>query len=229
MGVYSVDVDFSGEHPTLAGNRVNLRPFSDRECQALLLADGLAPHLHGIHEAADEVRHLVMEWVEGVDLSQAADILHEHLAFAIPSVVRTYAVLHSKGVLHGDVRANNLVFHITRGIVPIDFGRACSAGHDPIDSPPYRTIAPEVIFGDLYTAAAEQFALASVLAETLWNVSGEAPKGLLATLYDPITTKGPETFPAEAWMIIRRMGSQKPSNRFESLFEAAAALRKCLE
>ena len=91
---------------------------------------GPAPRL--IESGAHDGRpYLVMEWVDGVEAAVAA-ARHRHdrlslLELAV-GIVRAYAELHARGVIHSDVHPRNVIADGASGLRLIDFGLSRNAG-----------------------------------------------------------------------------------------------------
>jgi eukaryotic-like serine/threonine-protein kinase len=97
------------------------------------LEGSLAPRLLGQGEL-DGRRYLEMEFIPGVDVVTATaqwregqDARHKLLAIA-QAITRTYAALHQRGVLHGDVHPSNVLITADGSVKLIDFGVAGPIG-----------------------------------------------------------------------------------------------------
>jgi len=90
------------------------------------------------------------------------------------------AAVHAAGVVHGDVRPDNvLVSDEAGGALLVDFGLALGPSMPPMPPGPFRGTlayaAPEVARGDPFDARADLFAMAASLLH-VW--SGESPRPL---------------------------------------------------
>ena len=153
------------------------------EARALLSLPGHEGLSHARDDFFEDGRHvLVLDWVEGIDLGK---VLSSQGAPGLPasSVVRWLAqaaeaitVLHSHGVLHGDLKPGNLVLDQRGRVVVVDLGSSSVPGHigPGGGTPGYR--APELAAGEPATRASDVYGLAATAFALL---SGSAPAGVL--------------------------------------------------
>ncbi len=126
---------------------------------------------------AGDARFLVMEYVEGISL---ADLLARHDHLPVPAAVvvgmqlcRALDVVHARGVLHRDVKPQNILLTAEGQVKLTDFGvaslRGAAGGAAPgmttPGTPPY--MAPELLFGDPADARTDLFAAGVVLHQAL--------------------------------------------------------------
>jgi AraC family transcriptional regulator of adaptative response/methylated-DNA-[protein]-cysteine methyltransferase len=131
---------------------------------------------HDVGSAGD-ARFLVMEYVEGVSL---ADLLVRHRRLPVAAAVvvgmqlcRALDVVHARGVLHRDVKPQNILLTAEGQVKLTDFGvatlREAAGAQEPAlttpGTPPY--MAPELLFGEPADARTDVFAAAVVLHQTL--------------------------------------------------------------
>ena len=131
---------------------------------------------HDVGQAGD-ARFLVMEYVEGVSL---AELLARHRRLPAAAVVvlgmqlcRALEVVHARGVLHRDVKPQNILLTAEGQLKLTDFGVAAlrdaagaiAAGHTTPGTPPY--MAPELLFGEPADARTDVFAAGVVLHQAL--------------------------------------------------------------
>ena len=74
--------------------------------------------------------------------------------------------IHSKGFLHCDLKANNVLVSNKHGYI-IDFGKACDSSYPPAKkySSCYSHIAPEVLNGSPCSKASDIFSLGKILSK----------------------------------------------------------------
>ncbi|BBH71736.1 hypothetical protein ACTI_84210 [Actinoplanes sp. OR16] len=161
---------------------------------------------------------IVMEFVDGVSLQQALPLPVEEVARIGLSVVGALRAAHQAGVLHRDVKPDNVLLARDGRVVLGDFGLAsirCEGGPDPrLGSPHY--IAPERLAGrdsgvpaDLWSLGATLYAAAEGrppfarddTAASLWAVVSAPPDppvqaGPLSSLLLDLLVKEPSWRPS---------------------------------
>jgi eukaryotic-like serine/threonine-protein kinase len=218
--------------------------------EALAMAQISHPNVVRVYDAEEIGSDLciVMEQVEGrtlrefmagqTTLAQRVDALYDALEGLVAA--------HSAGVLHGDVKPDNVLV-ASNGCAKIgDFGLARFArvqGDAVVDGRPERAacaapalagtpayMAPELLRGGIATAASDQFAFAVMAWEVLYGTrpfAGSSLTGLLTA-----TLQGPPPAPAWSDAPSRRMDvaalaralDAEATSRFVSLREFATAL-----
>ena len=134
-----------------AGSPGPVRARLSHEAAFLAHLDGsLTPKLLGQGEL-DGRSYLEMEFIQGVDLATASAEWRERkgeesqrkLLGMAQTISRTYAALHDRGVLHGDVHPSNIVVGRDSSVRLIDFGvaRATTPGTS-LPTPPHRAGIP---------------------------------------------------------------------------------------
>jgi|HubBroStandDraft_3_1064219.scaffolds.fasta_scaffold03362_2 serine/threonine protein kinase len=108
-------------------------PLIEREAAILSHLAGSpagAPRLLGAGEHEGR-RFLTCQWCAGIDAGTAAAELREwgaagrgELLALVRAVLRAYAALHERGVVHGDVHPRNVLVSAAGGVRLIDFGLA---------------------------------------------------------------------------------------------------------
>lgn len=143
-----------------------LRAFK-REFRAL--ADLAHEHLVGLHELSCEGDQwfLVMEWVEGVDLTEVRD--PELARRALAQVALGLAFLHQEGRLHRDLKPSNVRVTPAGRAVVLDFGFALEGPEREdeglVGSAAY--LSPEQAAGAPASPASDAYALGVMLHEVL--------------------------------------------------------------
>jgi serine/threonine-protein kinase len=197
--------------------------------------------------ADPEVSYVVTELLEGETLrariARAPLAWRETIEIAVP-VAEGLAAAHSRGVVHGDLKPENL-FLAAGGLVKVlDFGLARFAAEeapDPADAVtlvaapaavagtvPY--MSPEQVRGQGADARSDLFALGSVLHEMLTGsppFQGASLAELVASiLRDPVPElRAPAPVPAGLLQVIRACLQKHPEDRIQTARELAVALR----
>jgi tetratricopeptide (TPR) repeat protein len=160
--------------------------------------------VHDFGEVGDEV-FVAMELVAGTMLhrwlqtgpSRAARIA------AVLDIGRGVAAVHAAGLLHRDIKPDNIVVRDDGSPVLVDFGlaragAALGTGSGFAGTPDY--VAPEVVAGGVATAASDQYQWWTIVREAL----GELPRS------------------------VARGRDPDPARRFASMTDAVAALERAL-
>ena len=197
----------------------------------------------------DGITYIAMELIEGRTLRAHIDDPSAPLAVRIgwlPDVARALAAAHRRGIIHRDVKPENVM--ITReGIVKVlDFGIARKARTETdalaptqknvesltgagaiVGTPLY--MAPEQIHGDELDARVDQFAWGLIAHEVMtgelpWGRERNAPRNVADMFSQPPRSardKIPE-MPEELQMAISRALSRSPADRCETMDDLVA-------
>lgn len=206
------------------------------------LGGGIGPALYesGLHE---ERPYLVIEWCAGTEAeTTAAHRRHDRTALLdiACTIAETYAALHDRGVLHGDVHPRNVVIGDDGTVRLIDFGLATVAGEAPRvgRGGMYYFFEPEYLAAQregrqmAATVVGEQYSVAALLYlliagghyldfridkdEMIRQVETEPPV--------PFARRGLAPWP-EVEAILFRALDKDPARRFAAMNDLAAALR----
>lgn len=202
-----------------------------REAQAAasLSHPNVVPVLDSGEDGA--VRFLVMEYVEGEDLKshlRRCGVLPAPRAAAIAAAVcQALQYAHAQGIVHRDIKPQNILLTSTGQVKVTDFGiaRALSAATitetgTVLGSVHY--LSPEQARGEPVTAASDLYALGVVLYEMLTGqlpFDGESPIAVaLKHLYEQppsVRDRNPEVPP---WLegVVRRAMAKRPEDRYPS-------------
>ena len=191
---------------------------------------------------------IASEWIQGVDVARAAADLRgggaegrQVLLALLAAVATTYATLHRRGILHGDVHPGNLIVGPDRRVVLVDFGHAVIRGSRGLD--PRAGVAfylePEHA-GSIIAATpppratprGEQYSVAAVLYE-LWTGhpyldfkldAEQFARQVISEQPVPFASRGAPSEPRlEA--ALRRALAKDPRQRFSSMAALAAHVR----
>lgn len=203
--------------------------------EARLLARVQHPHVVSVHgaEHADGYVGIWMELVEGRTLDR---VVREDGALPPLDVLAiaadlcsALAAVHDAGLVHGDIKAQNIVRSTHGRIVLMDFGAgrdARVAGDAQVTGTPLY-MAPEVLAGAPISVQSDIYALGVLLSHLL---TGRYPvmAGTLEELADAHLRRhradhGPQT-PTALAQVIDRALDPEPSRRFADVRAMAAAL-----
>ncbi len=217
----------------------------ERECLALGSLSGhpniVAVYDQGVTDEGD--LYLVMEFLGG---GSFADRLAEH-GVAQPFEVASWGsalagaleTAHRSGIIHRDVKPENVLFSDYGVPKLVDFGiarmRSAYETRAGFVSATLYHAAPEIVAGASVSPSADIYSLASALYTML---AGKAPferagDETLVPLIGRIATASPPDLrdvgvPAELAAVIDRALAKQPEERFESAAAFGLALRDCL-
>lgn len=186
----------------------------------------------------NDVLYLVMELLEGESLGarlrRQGRLSADEFAQILPPLTSAMHCLHQQGLVHRDLKPDNIFLRHFGGPVLMDFGiaiggdmtRATQTG-SAVGTPSF--MAPEQIRG-LFEPATDQYALGVVGFVCL---TGRRPfeaddPATMAYLHATATPPRPSSFneqlPAAVDGVILKMLSKNPSQRYSSVEEAGQAL-----
>ena len=178
-------------------------------------------------------------WTELVRGSPLADLLAAHGPFPAEEVrgigldlCHALAAVHRHGVVHGDVKAENVMREVSGRIVLMDFGAAREFEHADasVVSGTLRYLAPEVLRGAAPSPASDLYALGVLLFHLLSDAYPYAASdldGLLAAQErnQRVRLAGVKTgVAAELARVIEQAIDPNPTRRHASALAFAAAL-----
>ena len=189
----------------------------------------------GTHEGVDFV---AMELVRGVTLRQR---LREgapppdEIVTIVVQIAEALRELHSSGVVHRDLKPDNVMLTETRGVKLLDFGLARAIVHPDADDPASSQatrgagsllsgtpgyMAPEQCAGLPLDARADVFALGVICHELVTGArlfSGKTPAALMRASTDPIPPLDGDAWaraPAGLRAVAQKMLAVSPADRF---------------
>jgi serine/threonine-protein kinase len=204
------------------------------------------PNIVKIHDvvARDEGVAMVMELVDGVDLSKAVrtrlPMPTEQVVGILRPVLDALAAAHAQGVVHRDVKPGNVLLGRDGRVKLSDFGIAKVVGGDThltrtgefLGTPTY--IAPEQATGEDFGPAVDQYALGVTFYELLTGrppYIGPTPLAVLSAIlrggHPDIRTLN-ERIPEPVASVVGRMLARAPEERYPSLEAAGEAFDHAL-
>ena len=189
---------------------------------------------------ADGLRFLTMQLVEGEGLHErllrtGKLPLRDLLELARP-MARGVAAAHELGVVHRDLKPQNVLLDRTGGVYVADFGLAVSIGQATnithsgqlIGSPAY--MSPEQVTGEPIDATTDVYALGVILYRMATGIlpfkGGTQLETMSQRLHQeppPLSQAAPE-MPDELASVIHRCLQRAPKNRYPSASELVADL-----
>ncbi|MGH2807886.1 MAG: PASTA domain-containing protein [Actinomycetota bacterium] len=200
------------------------------------------PNIVAVHDWGsedDRTYYMVMEYVSGTDLRdllvRRGSIDPSHAASIMAAVCDALSVAHAGGVVHRDVKPENILLARDGTVKVADFGIAAVVDVDrtaPGGSIPgtLRYLSPEQARGEEATAASDVWAAGAVLAELVVGASlnnGTGAELLRRRASEPI--KGPSSYdptvPVEIDEIVLKACALEPDDRYEDAADMARDLR----
>jgi serine/threonine protein kinase len=200
-----------------------------------------------IGQAANGLHFLAIEWAEGEILEryakQYAPLPRDEVATIVSQIAAGVQAAHDAGIVHRDLKPENVMYDSkTRRVKLLDFGIATDtqASSDErltragffVGTLMY--IAPEALSGEIVTAAADQYSLATIAYFLLTRslpYSAKAPREMFTQLLTmpPIPLKdageGEFNFSPALDAVVMRALSRLPANRYLSVVAFAEAFR----
>ena len=184
----------------------------------------------------DGTPYLVMDPVTGSSLAQltkAGPMPIARIASITAQLLAGLAAIHAAGVVHADIKSSNVMIDDADHVQIIDFGLARTMsrfdGKGMIAGTP-SYMAPEVITGEVPTAAADIYAVGAIVYEML---TGQPPfRGPLTAILvrqlnetvEPPSARVPHLgIRPELDAVVLRALSREPTDRHASATELAAA------
>jgi len=224
--------------PELATNPDVLRRFK----QELILARQVT-HKNVIRifdlGQSDGIKFITMDFVEGQDLRslllEKGKLAPEQVARIMLQICRALEAAHAEGVIHRDLKPQNIMLDASGRVYVMDFGiarSACFSGMTQtgalIGTPEY--MSPEQGRGEKLTERSDIFSLGIIFYELLTGKSPYHSDTPFATLWKRMTQKAPPPVVADPALpqalsdIVAKALEIEPKNRFASAQEMAQQL-----
>ncbi len=187
--------------------------------------------------------YLVMRWLRGGSLRGLIDQGRQDVLVVtrlLDQVAAALAVAHRNGVIHRDIKPDNVLLDEEGNAFLVDFGIAVDLlkpetpqQHESFGSPAYAS--PEHIMGHSFTPQMDIYSLGIVLFEMLTGVrpfmSDDHVVLMRQHLSDPVPalqTHRPD-LPAALNTVIWRATAKSPQARYPNVLELAADFRRALK
>jgi serine/threonine-protein kinase len=236
---------------TVAIKRLPIQKREDERLRSRLQAEAERtsalnhPNVAIIYDVLEEKGEylIVMEYVEGVTLRERIGRpfdLDEFFRIAV-QCADGLAAAHEKGIVHCDIKPENIMLTPSGQAKLLDFGIARHMQADPntatqtgmragiAGTPGY--VPPEVILGEPPSARADIFALGATFFEMLTGshpfLTGNPLGAVQRILHDdpPAVSKPPMRYPAALEKIMARMLAKDAEKRYASAADLAKDLR----
>jgi serine/threonine-protein kinase len=199
-----------------------------------------------IGQAENGLHFLAIEWAEGEILEryakQNAPLPKDEVAAIVSQIAAGVQAAHDAGIVHRDLKPENVMYDPnTRRVKLLDFGIATDtqASSDErltragffVGTLMY--IAPEALSGEIVTAAADQYSLATIayfLLTRCLPYTAKAPREMFTQLLTmppiPLREAGAEnalSFAPELDAVVMKALSRSPASRYPSVIAFAKA------
>ena len=199
-----------------------------------------------IGQSESGLHFLAIEWAEGEILDrydkQYAPLPRDEVATIVSQIAAGVQAAHDAGIVHRDLKPENVMYDAkTRSVKLLDFGIATDTSQASGDERLTRAgffvgtlmyIAPEALSGEIVTAAADQYSLATIAYYLLTRClpyTAKAPREMFTQLLTmpPIPLKdageGNFDFALELDAVVMRALSRSPADRYPSVVVFANA------
>lgn len=220
-------------------NAVGLERFEiEKESIANLLESKYVVKLHDVIQREGNFL-LILEYVDGGDfkkfLATYAPLTVGEIKYYFGDLCKALETVHNKGIVHRDVKPENVLLTLDKQVKLTDFGISLMEGFKleeskSIGTPKY--IAPEVIEAEKATPRTDIYSLGIMLYEAATGFapfrSAKSKKIAMEHLYQkPINPRNINpAIPQALENIILKMIEKDPNSRFQSMSEVGRALKE---
>ena len=226
--------------PSLTSNADSMRRFKIEGRTLALVSHPNVVAIYAIDNVA-ELHYIAMELVEGRSLSDLCHFLlwpAEEAAPLFMQILEGVQALHTKNVIHRDLKPGNIIYQKDSLIKIIDLGIAKSFDDQTVNATTVgmmvgtvRYMAPEIALGRQATTMSDIFSLGSIFYEMLTGSgliqSNNHVHALsqLANINVSFTPEMQGAIPQEMQQIVKKMCAKEIQDRYRSVGEIIEDLR----
>jgi serine/threonine-protein kinase len=202
-----------------------------------------------IGEAGPGLHFLAIEWASGEILDRYAKkhcpLPAADVADIVTQIADAVQAAHDAGIVHRDLKPENVMYDpATRQVKLLDFGIATdtdSTSDERLTRAGFFVgtlmyVAPEALSGEMVTAAADQYSLATIsyfLLSGCLPYPGKSPREMFTQLLSQppiaLSKARPELlFPEQVEAVVMRGLAKSPKERYPDVRSFATALREAL-
>lgn len=183
--------------------------------------------------------YLVMRWLRGGSLRgalTASSFSPQSVARLLEQIASGLAVAHRKGIVHRDIKPDNILLDEDRNAYLADFGiakitseRDANSDHLMVGSPAY--IAPEQVLGQVVSPQTDLYSLGIVIYELLMGkrpFQEETATELLIKHINAAVPSVQEHFSPAIDNVIQRATAKAPEQRYPDAISMATAFRRAI-
>lgn len=206
-----------------------------------------------IGQAENGLHFLAIEWAEGEILEryakQNAPLPRDEVASIVTQIAAGVQAAHDAGIVHRDLKPENVMYDPkTRRVKLLDFGIATdtqASGDERLTRAGFFVgtlmyIAPEALSGEIVTAAADQYSLATIayfLLTRCLPYTAKAPREMFTQLLTmppvPLRDAGGSestlSFSPQLDAVVMRALSRAPASRYPSVVAFANAFAEAAQ
>lgn len=208
-----------------------------------------SPYIVKIHDIGqiDDIHFIVMEYVEGSSLSDLIEYeeippyetLRKRLSI-FRQVLEAVSYAHQNGVIHRDLKPDNIMVNKSGQVKVMDFGLAFFMGHHSLTEigqvmGTAAYVSPEQAAGKLTDPRTDIYSLGVILFELItgrWPFSASNPLEMFRKVMEE-PPPSPKVFNQETPLaleaLVLRALRKKPEDRFASVAEMLESLDLCLK
>lgn len=215
----------------LSPERVDSQEALERfQLEAKAVARLKHPHIAALYEFAKdpEQPYLAMEWVEGSSLEQRLEKGPLGLALSVKLLQQILEALdyaHSQGVIHRDIKPDNLMLSSDQRVTLVDFGLATMLAEPQISQtgPLFGTplyMPPEIAAGEPVDGRADLYSAALVFFEMLTGKPAFGPGTIVQIVSQqmnaprPVLSEHSPDLPAALDEVMLKAMNRQPSERY---------------